>query len=146
MAAVPALVIAEAPWRGHTNIETVGPVALGPAAGQFEPILDDPAKVAAAIAGQPAVVGPGGVVITVAITNSEIKNLQPQQGHRRSNCALKFIREFIGEAFEQGQPCVAAVEVTHTRHVFIPVYTKLDKKRLGVRGRRHGLGLELCSL
>ena len=109
-------------------------------------LLDDPAKEAAAEVGEPAVVGPDGVVITVAITNSEIKNLVPRHGHRRSNCALKFIRQYIGEAHEEGQPCVPAIEMTHTRFVLIPTLRNIEKTRLEVPGRRHGLGLGLFNL
>ena len=115
-------------WKGLTDFETVGPVALGPAADSFESLFSGAAEESAAVVGQLAVVGSEGAEIPVAILNSEIKNYQTKQGYKRTNEALKYLREYVGEAEQIGVPSVKAIEMTHTSihggGVSIPIMTK----------------------
>ena len=57
-----------ATWK-HMCFMHVGPAALGPSAGKFNTLLLGPAAVAAAVVGHPAVVGPEGEQIPVALLN-----------------------------------------------------------------------------
>ena len=69
---------------------------------------------AAAVVGQPAVVGPDGEQIPVAFLNSEMRNYVTTQGHNKTNETQKFIREHIAEKGQPGTPAVDAIEMTHT--------------------------------
>ena len=96
---------------GLTDVETVGPVALGPNAGFFRSLLENAEEQAAV--GQPAVVGPDGAEIPIVILNAEVLGYKTQQGYKRSNEMLKFVRDDIREKFIPRVPCVEAVELTH---------------------------------
>ena len=71
-------------WNGRTDTPTMGPIGLGPAAGLFQSLLVNEAAEEAAVVGQPAVAGPDGACIPVAITNSELKDYQSRQGTRKA--------------------------------------------------------------
>ena len=89
-----------------------GPEALGPAAGTFHTALLDDAAVAAATVGQPAVVGPNGENIAVAITRDQLRTYVPPHGHKVTNETIKYLRDFVGEKDVRGQPGMRAIEVT----------------------------------
>ena len=93
-------------WNGRTDTATVGPVALGPCEGMFQSLLTAEAAVTEAVVGQPAVVGPNGVEIQVAVFNATVQNYETQQGHKRSNEALKYLRAYVGESETEGVPSV----------------------------------------
>ena len=78
-----------------------GPVALGTAAGTFCTLLRDQAAVVAAVVGTPAVVGRDGVAIPMAFLNSDIRGYVSPQGHRTTNVAMEWIREYLGESNER---------------------------------------------
>ena len=89
-----------------------GPEALGAAAGTFTSVLLDDAAVAAATVGQPAVVGPNGESIAVAITRDQLRTYVPPHGHKVTNETIKYLRDFVGEKDVRGQPGMRAIEVT----------------------------------
>ena len=135
-------------WNGLTDTPTVGPVGLGPFVGLFESLLGDEAAEEAAVVGQPAVVGPDGASIPVAITvtNAELKNYQIQQWYKMRHEAMKFLREFVGEANIPGVPSVEAIEMTHPHtHTHTPRWRSLHpghEEKTRSHRLRHGLGLE----
>ena len=91
-------------WRMNTCV-CVGPTALAPHAGQFTTLLVDAAAVDAAVVGQPAVVGPDGIRIPVAILNSELQGYQTLQGHRITNDAKVGSGEHRREVGTWGAMC-----------------------------------------
>ena len=66
-----------------TSHWSVGPEALGPAAGTFRPTLKDQAAVVAAKVGDVAVIGPTGEEIPIAMTNGELWTILTIKGARR---------------------------------------------------------------
>ena len=119
--------------------QVAGPEALGPAAGTFHTALLDDAAVAAATVGAIAVVGPKGENIPVVITKDQLRAYVPSQGHKVTNEAMKYLRDFVGEKDVPGKPRIRAVEVT-TAHqgggLSIPTMTQPIEDR---QWRRHGL-------
>ena len=106
-----------------TSHWSVGPEALGPAAGTFRPTLKDQAAVVAAKVGDVAVIGPTGEEIPIAMTNGEVRNYPNNQGRKAANEALKYLRDHRGEN-GAGVPLLRAMDVTQAhlgRGLSIPV-------------------------
>ena len=64
--------------------------------------------------GNPRSWGDDGVPIPVAFLNADIGRYQTSQGRKTTNEFMRFLREWVGEAEILGQPCVPAIEITHT--------------------------------
>ena len=106
-----------------TSHWSVGPEALGPAAGKFRTTLKDQAAVVAAKVGDVAVIGPTGEEIPIAMTNGEVRNYPNNQGHKAAHEALQYLRDHRGEN-GAGVPLLRAMDVTQAhlgRGLSIPV-------------------------